>query len=335
MRKFTAKLLNALTLFVLITNGLIAWGIYSKPQYFLGTIYDYYLIKASYQNINEEPSRKNDIIGDSRGTAGVNPDILGSEYINLSIPGANFFEGYITVKRRLEVSTIDTLIAVYGLNFFENTIWTDLRTIPFRFATRSELNDLKQLERKERSLVNENMSLGYPELISSQFKRDLRFCRVPMVYSSTFRESFIDFIRLKDNDEKGRLLIEYNGHISFGTADSSNEARSLSESTEFRPGKVNMAYLDSIISICNTNGIQFFLCIPPVNESTWMLPENKVYIENAMRYFEFNFPQYTIQNAHFLANYYFGDRTHLNRLGSELFSEQIRYNLTNFKYETP
>ena len=137
MKKFIKKVIvftivSFLAICIIISVFIKIW-----PEIFLGVgRLDYKILNYQYSNIKNVSKYRNIIIGDSKGTASVNPEILGNTWINLSIPGSDFFEGYYTLKYYLSQNRIDTVLMYYSPEYIEgNSPFFTVRTIPCQFIS--------------------------------------------------------------------------------------------------------------------------------------------------------------------------------------------------------
>ena len=117
MKQFLIKTALYILVTVFLSGTIIYLFISQKPEFFLGPAVDYFQCQYQYGQIKKQTGFSNIIIGDSRGNACVNPRQLGEKWINLCIPGSDFFEAYLTLKRYLQHNTVDTLIMVYGMGY--------------------------------------------------------------------------------------------------------------------------------------------------------------------------------------------------------------------------
>src|SRR5690349_14577975 len=107
MNNFIIKAIKYLVITMLLSGLIIYVFLLTKPAFFLGAAVDYYYCTYQYDQINKKTEYTNIIMGDSRGNAAVNPKVLGDKWINLSIPGSDLFEGYLTLKKYLANNKID------------------------------------------------------------------------------------------------------------------------------------------------------------------------------------------------------------------------------------
>lgn len=342
MNRFIIKVIKYLFLITLLSSLTIYLFLLTKPAFFLGApALDYYYCTYQYDQINKKTNFTNIIIGDSKGNAAVNPKMLGQQWVNLSIPGSDFFEGYITLKKYLLNNKVDTVVMVYGLNYMAgHSPYFTQRTIPFQFLSYSELKDLEQVERKYHYLFHGDATKASSTLGWNQFDRKLKYLHFPFSY----RETFIDGLNnlcssptdINPKKEKIiRQLSDFRGHMNFGEADSNN-TNGVNPDYHFNPKPINQYYLDLLMKVASEKKITVFLAIAPMNQAS--------YTSYSKSKFESSVNEYLIklQKKHptlvllktpvGLPDSMFGDPYHLNKKGTAYFSEITRTRL-NGKFQ--
>jgi hypothetical protein len=335
MKQFLLKTLLYLLVTVLLSGLIIYAFISRKPEFFLGTPVDYFQCQYQYGQINKETGFTNIIIGDSRGNASINPRQLGEKWNNVSIPGSDFFEGYITLKRYLQHNKVDTLVMVYGMNYIsEYSRWFNLRTIPYQFVNNSELKELEQLERKYNYLFH-NRAAGHATLRYDQFVRKLKYWHSPFSYRETFLDGLYNccFSKTDASMAKQKVitqLSEYRGYTNFGIADSNN-TDNINASLRFAPGQINQYYLDQIMQLAAEHDIAVYLINPPMNQASFNTYNKSVYESTVNGFLEGLPKKYSrlcvLQTDVWLPNTMFGDPLHVNSKGTARFSAGVRERL--------
>jgi len=333
MKKFIVKSATYLFIVTGIAFLVIYISILFKPAYFLGSPTDYFICTFQYNQISKKSDFRNIIIGDSRGNSSINPKIIGDNWINLSIPGSDFFEGYITLKRYSLKNKIDTLIMVYGLDYIaEKSVFFNIRTIPFGFPNPEELKELERIE-KENMYLFHGIKTKNPGLLHiNQITRKLKYLHFPYFYRSRFMFGFNNLMYSRSvlNSKKNKLQsqLEINrGYINFGDA-YSNSHNSISRDTAFMPKPINLYYLNQIMKISEKEGITVILLIPPMNETSFKFYKNSTY-ENSVNQFlktlETSQNKLTImQKPAYLPDSMFGDSHHVNKRGTEFYSQTLK-----------
>lgn len=337
MTRFIKKLFLYIIV-VIPVPGLILYILIScYPAHFLGDATNYYICKFQYGRI-DSANYKNIIIGDSRGNASVAPKTLGNDWINLSIPGTDFFEGFYTLKHYLPTVTPDTLIMVYGLDHIENgSPFFNEQTIPFQFITPKELHSLELVERRFGYAYHDKSVVGATRLFTYQIGRRLRYDHFPLSYRATFIDGLTSLLHPDPSAEKrfGEIetqLREDRGHLHFGTADSSNMLSIADTARSFSPRPINLVYLDSIMAIVKKYNIQTYMIIPPMNQASWLKYKNSTFsrsVDEFLNSLTEKYPQmHLITEPRYLDNTFFGDMLHLNARGTILYSTELRRHLS-------
>ncbi|OQP47501.1 hypothetical protein A4H97_08410 [Niastella yeongjuensis] len=335
MKQFLLKTTRYLLVTVLLSGIIIGGFISRKPEFFLGPAVDYFQCQYQYGQINKKTGFTSIIIGDSRGNASINPRQLGEKWINLSIPGSDFFEGYITLKRYLQHNKVDTLVMVYGMSYIsEYSRWFNLRTIPYRFISYGELKELEQLERKYNYLFH-NRAAGHATLRYDQFVRELKYWHSPFSYRETFLDGLNNccFSQKKTARDKQRViaqLSEYRGYTNFGGADSNN-TDVIDAKLRFEPGQINQHYLEQIMRLAEANDIAVYLVNPPMNQASFNTYNKSLYESTINQFLEGLQKKYSrlcvLQTEVWLPNTMFGDQLHVNKRGTSSFSANVRARL--------
>jgi hypothetical protein len=323
-------------------SGLIIYAfLAAKPEYFLGSPpVDYFYCSYQYGQINKKTRYTNIVIGDSRGNASINPRLLGEKWINLSIPGSDFFEGYLTLKKYLLNNKVDTLMMVYGINYIaENSPYFTKRTIPFQFLHNNELNDLEQVERKYNYLFHGDATKGSFDLKLGQFERKLRYLHFPFSYRETFLDGLHSFLKSQTDDNANRKQIltqlsDYRGYMNFGNADSNN-VDNVNGDYIFNPKPINQYFLGQIMQLAAEKKTAVFLVIAPMNQTSFTSYSGSKFEASVNQYFETlqtKQPSLVLLQAPLnMPNSMFGDPYHLNKKGTTAFTQITRniLNLTN------
>ena len=339
MKQFLSKTILYLLVTVLLSGIIIYTFISQKPEFFLGTAVDYFQCQYQYGQISKKTRYTNIIIGDSRGNASLNPRQLGEKWINLSIPGSDLFEGYISLKRYLQHNKVDTVVMVYGMTYLsEYSRWFNLRTIPYQFINYSELKELEQVERKYNYLFH-NRAAGNHTLRYDQFKRELKYFHSPFSYRETFLDGLNNccFSQSETRIAKQKVLTqlsEYRGYTNFGVADSNN-TNNIDGRLTFEPGRINQYYLDQIMRLAAEHEIAVYLVNPPMNQTSFTSYNRSVYETTINQFLEGVQKKYprlcVLQTDVWLPNTLFGDPLHVNSSGTARFSAHVRQRLNGEK----
>ncbi len=333
MARFIKKLFLYIGLVILVPGLALCILIKLYPAYFLGAPIDYYICKFQYARI-DSANYKNIIIGDSRGNASVAPKTLGDSWINLSIPGTDFFEGFYTLKHYLLRQKPDTLMMIYGLDYVEHgSQFFNLRTVPFQFVTPNELHDLDRVEKKFGFAFHDSSVVGAKHLFTYQISRKLRYDHFPLSYRESFIDGLSTLLRSRPNIEKRSREIEARlredlGHLNFGLADSDNTISIGDRDRSFRPEPINLTFLDSIMATAANHNIVTYLIIPPMNQVSYLRYKNSTLQRTVDGFFSglaAKYPQmHLIREPEMLDNAFFGDPEHLNAKGTSLYSAMLQ-----------
>jgi len=336
MKNFIIKAIKYLMITLLLSGLIIYIFILTRPAFFLGAAVDYYYCTYQYDQINKKTAYTNIIMGDSRGNASVNPKVLGEKWINLSIPGSDLFEGYLTLKKYLLNNIIDTVVMVYGLYYIaEISPYFNRRTIPFQFINYSELKDLEQVEKKCNYIFHGEATKNQRELRVAQYNRRLKFLHFPFYY----RETFLDGLNSLCNthaevatQKQGvfKQLNDYRGYMNFGEADSNNTDGVNGEYKFYLP-PISKHYLDLIMDLVTKNKIAAYFVIAPINQTSFITYNKSTFqvsVDQQMKTLGSKYPNlHIIHNPVSLPNAMFGDAYHVNKKGTALFSALTRNNL--------
>jgi hypothetical protein len=304
-----------------------------KPAYFLGAPVDYYYCTYQYDQINKKTDLPNIIIGDSRGNASVNPKMLGSAWINLSIPGSDLFEGYLTLKKYLSNNKVDTLVMVYGLYYItEVSPFFNRRTVPFQFVSYSELKELEQVEKKYKYVFHGESTKSPRELSYKQYNRRLKYWHSPFHYRETFLDGLNSLCNThaEVNRQKQRVvkqLTDYRGYMNFGEADSNN-TEGVKGYHYFNPPPISKHYLDQIMDLVAKNKIAAYLVVAPMNHTSFITYDKSTFQSSVAKYMKTLQSEYPdlhiIHEPVDLPNTMFGDAYHVNKKGTAYFTELTR-----------
>ncbi len=342
MNRFIGKTVKYLVTTFVLSALIIYIFITIKPAYFLGAPVDYYYCTYQYEQINKKTGYRNIIIGDSRGNASINPKVLGNEWINLSIPGSDLFEGYLTLKKYLLNNKVDTLVMVYGLYYLaEVSPYFNRRTIPFQFLNYDELKDLEQVEKKCKYKFHDASITGPRALSLAQYDRRLKYWHFPFHY----RETFIDGLnslwntRADVNVAKQKVikqLTEYRGYMNFGEADSNN-TDGVNDEFDFDLPPVSKHYFDQLMEVVAKNKITVYLIMAPINHTSFMTYNKSPFqtsVDKYMKGLQSQYPHlHIIQGPVCLPNTLFGDAYHVNKKGTAFFSAITRKSLDSARLE--
>jgi hypothetical protein len=341
--KITAYLVCTFSVFLLI----IYLSVKIKPDYFLGMKpSNYYTMRFQYSKINSHSNFKNIIIGDSKGSAALDPKTMGKNWLNLSLPGSDFFEGFLSLKYYLKQNKIDTLLMYYSIDYIEgkaNSFYSF--TIPLQFPHPGDLDSLEAVENKYGFLIHDDSPgntfkvLSQKELSSKQQHRRLKYNHFPLAFRETFLDGLDELCSMYYfNQNKKNIILhdlkENLGQMTRGNSDFSNVNFFKNTNVKFSPNLICFSYLDSIMTIAKERKIVTYLVIAPLNQTTYNSYKNSIYESSANSFLNETLKKYSnlkiIHDPVFLPNSYFGDIfLHLNKKSLKPYTIYIRNYLSN------
>jgi hypothetical protein len=325
MYKFLKRSSQYILAIFLLGYAVIYFSIAARPGKMLGNATEYELWRYKKELINTRYDHTiNLMIGDSRIMTGLNPVLIGHNFINLSLSGTTAFEGYSTLKRILAHNKIDTLVIGYGIFHYLESDVLDKWTLLYQFPTVSEIDYLKNVERKY-NITLDNQQPNYALYLN----RKATYFHVP----TAFRQTFIE--NLKQNDYKAFIIARMRQDIGFSnvsTADSASgtntEVELARKEKQFRPNPVVLSYLDSIYNISVGNRTKMVLIIPPINATSYRALSSTRFWSQYLNFLEqlrLKYPKMLIDNKNpYLPNTYFADNNHLNHRGYIFFSNYLK-----------
>jgi len=331
MHKFLIKLLLYTFIIAVLGYGIIYISLIIRPEKMLGSSNEYALWMYKKKMINTpDHTKKNVIIGDSRSMMGLNPLIIGHNFINLSLTGTTAFEGYSTLKQFLAHHQIDTLIVSYGLLHYIESDILDKWTFPFTLPSIEDVNTLEKLERQY-GITIDNQKPGYWLYL----KRKAAYYHIPIVFRSTFIENF------KQAGFSKAVMYQLKGTAGFSnvsTEDSCNltdtEVEIEQKSKMLIINPVIACYIDSICKLSAKEGTKVIFLIPPINKASYVVLQNTLFFRQYQSFKEnlkIRYPEMIIDNKHlYLPNRYFHDSSHLNQRGAIFFSNYIKGEMKNY-----
>ena len=334
------NLIKKISVFVftgtLLTYLIIAASIKYFPEKFLGNSGEYIMWKFQFDKIKSTKNQHlNLILGDSRGMSDINPTYISNNFTNYSIGGATFFEGYHTLKRIIEGNNkIDTVILCYGQFHYELSDVFQDRTLPFNFINNNELTELEKAE----ELTNFRIDCKNPRKISvkTQIKRFMKLNKIPIAYQTTFMDNLKNNVSGLGISKMYESLNKYKGHTLFGQADSASTVSAEAIEKDFIPNKLIELYMDSIFFVAREQGITILLATPPISKLTFDNCNQK-YLNNFDSHLSLISRKYNCSIINYTTvfeNTYFGDPSHLNKLGCIKFSNEIKQFMSSKSNQT-
>ena len=343
MKKFIKKVIQFTVVSFVAVSIIIYCFMKIWPEFFLGVgRLDYNIINYQYNNIKGVSKYRNIIIGDSKGTASISPEILGKSWINLSIPGSDFFEGYYTLKYYLSKNKVDTVLMYYCPEYIEgNSPFFNARTIPCHFISFAELKALEKVENKYGQLIHSLNISGINRMLPKQVnlylmqkQRELSYIHFPLCYNQTFRSSLNDLIfSTKEGLDKEQLrfnkLKNNLGQMNYGDSNFNNLNHYPTTAVSFNPNLVVLSYLDSIIKIADKYKVVIYLAPAPINQTTFKAYQHSEFEKTTSNFYKITSIKYPslhlLNEPAYLSDSLFGDHVlHPNKKGTIAISNQIK-----------
>lgn len=258
------------------------------------------------------------ILGDSTAKAGLIPNNLSSNVINLSMGGATPIEIYYTLERYLASHEAPEnaliMFTPYHYSFLDN-FWQ--RTMYFNyFDSRETLEVFRNAHAVSETAV---LTDGYfIDLMSYRLRLPNKY--LPAMYNSGL------IGRRTTNEAIYNEIASNRGQYYFGTADGCSDHNYESNYTALNLSLIVDLYMRKLLDLCVENNIHVVLEQAPMNTASYSLL-NENYVTEYTAYMELlqqDYPEIMIDTI--IAHYedaYFGDASHLNEKGAVRFTEEI------------
>lgn len=258
------------------------------------------------------------ILGDSTAKAGLIPNNLSSNVINLSMGGATPIEIYYTLERYLASHEAPEnaliMFTPYHYSFLDN-FWQ--RTMYFNyFDSRETLEVFRNAHTVSETAV---LTDGYfIDLMSYRLRLPNKY--LPAMYNSGL------IGRRTTNEAIYNEIASNRGQYYFGTADGCSDHNYESNYTALNLSPIVDLYMRKLLDLCVENNIHVVLEQAPMNTASYSLL-NENYVTEYTAYMELlqqDYPEIMIDTI--IAHYedaYFGDASHLNEKGAVRFTEEI------------
>ncbi len=258
------------------------------------------------------------ILGDSTAKAGLIPDLLSDEVINLSMGGSTPIEIYYTLERYLNhheaPENVLIMFTPYHYSFLD-TFWQ--RTMYFNYLDIGEAFEV---------LRNANLSSEKAILTDTYLLDSLSYrLRLPNKYLPAMYNSGL-IGRYDTNQDIYSAIAANRGQYYFGTADGCSDYNYESNYTALNLSPMVDLYLRKLLDLCAENNIRVVLEQAPMNTASYNRL-NSVYVEEYTAYMDLianDYPDISIDTV--IAHYedaFFGDASHLNEKGATRFTQEI------------
>ncbi len=335
MGKFLKKIGLHLFCSFLATNLVIYFFIQLSPQYFLDYRYDYTFYGYHINQVNSKTQYNNIIFGDSKGQC-ISSKQLGPSWLNLSEHASGFFQGYFTIKYFLEKNKIDTLLLYYSptaVYEFNDLDYLSRTAVPSKFVRFSDLKSLEKVEDKLGYIYSKHDSLNSFQLLYKQLDRELRYARFPFAYSNTFLANLSSFSSPYENVEEKSLerlkfIKENQGQDLCGDNPFDSSLFYTNTQKVCKPDPVNLAYLDSIVSLARADNMVLYLALAPINSTSYKTYKNSMYEKSINEFYKqlsLKYPTiHLINTPVYMPDSTFGDHyLHPNKKGAVLVSNEL------------
>jgi len=302
----------------LLALFLLSRVIVAMPMVFFDDAYPlWHYAKTARDSVGSKDARIL-VLGDSRGQAGLNPDVLGKDINVLAVPGVSPIELYYSFKHYLQhhQPPAKVVVSLSSTHFgFEQLFWE--RAIKFGYLDANETEEVILTGRR----------VGDQSLGRRSATTDAWFYRqgAPWLYFPELRAGVFGG-RLAKNRELTARVAEGNGHVAYGTADASDGlAYEISHST-FKTMPATIEYLRILISLAKSVGARTEFISLPLNQASLraMPAAHRDGFVQLMQQLQREMPSFT---AHpqwpEYPNDHFGDPNHLNARGAARFSAEF------------
>ena len=264
---------------------------------------------------------ENIILGDSRAMADLIPSNFDTQTVNLAVGGATSIEMYYTLNTYIKNNgcpkNVIIMFAPFHYTIIDN-FWT--RTAYFNYLSISDMSELYSYAEATESET----------LLRKGYKNDL------LSYRLRFPDKYLPALinskligRYSENKTQYDKVASSLGYGEFGTADGSSDLNYESTYEEMHKTKDAVLldiYLNKLLTLCEDNGINTILTIPPMNHSSYV-ELNPSYTDDLYYYLEgLKAKHKAVKIDSTIPEYddiYFGDASHLNNKGAIKFTEEF------------
>jgi len=293
------------------------------PMNFFDGHYTEYIQNEEWEENNKEYCRVL-VMGDSTAKAGFLPEKLSSDTYNYALAGASPIENYYYLKDYLKNNEPPQYVIYTQLNlhFLEcETFWG--WSVYFRRFSKDNFIDLK----KNLEKYNEYSLFDASNLKDMEKEFLTYYIFYPAKYNSALKSGCVSQERYEENRAKYDSLVVNKGQTQYGTLSYCDTINISAQHIGFEVHEIIDEYFCKIIELCQANGIKFIFQNPPFNQSTYEhLQDNFIFEYTAyLKELEKQYPYASIDTELFYyGNQYFGDSGHLNKRGTDKFSEEMR-----------
>lgn len=288
------------------------------------------------------------VLGDSRPLSGVDPSLVAPNCTSLCLAGSTPIEGYYLLKAYLQKHKAPKyLLLSYSQSHLmqAESFWH--RNVKFKCLSYSDTAEIvgEVVKYRDYNVINNSpfeslltefaaindTKLG-PILIAAYYYAKFYLYRVNWVF--LYKD---DLSNLSPSTKRTNLdiihKIETNrGHMPLDRK-SSGGLNDEAKMTSFTPSKTIASYFVRLIQLCHKNNIKIYFKYMPINsDSNRYLKRG--YLADCNKFLgdlPFNPNDFIDKTVSFFPNEYFGDVSHLNINGANIFSNQLRTELASFR----
>jgi len=259
------------------------------------------------------------IQGDSRAAAGFLPSRIGNA-VNVSFGGASPVETFYASQAILRCkSTPGRVILSISPGLFVESQYFWPRSVLFGFLSFGQLEEIRKASRS----LGDTTFYGPPKVGDWEAMLDNRLhaALFPSYYTSYIINHLV-VGRWRENRAARAQTLATNGQHGYGMADGSSDLRA------FRPSTLLNSYLERLLDSYAARGTPVDFIAVPMNQSTYERMSPAV-IEAFQAYLDklaATHPNFHVvgRAVNPMDDAYFGDSTHLNARGAEVFSDRVK-----------
>lgn len=321
MKKFLIKVLGFSSVFILIISLFIHIG----KMYYCNV--EYPMWKSKKEFLAQAHDSKNLVIGDSRALEGILPNKIGNNFYNMALGGATPVEGYYTLRRYLEANRPQKIIISYAPFHLRSEETFYDRTLKFGYLTNADLWDFCQVVNQVKQTINgaklESVYARYHYFL----QYFLALNDVFYAFRTNLKKLFYEESGYLHNKDIYREITSQEGQHYFGTNPYFDDLNDEAKLKHFKDASVIInIYLRKLIELALDNNIRVYYINAPFNEASAraLMVDFVADYNDYMQKLKNLYPQVDWHSdLHYYSNNCFGDRSHLNHYGSQIFSEYV------------
>ena len=321
--RFRSFALIALVCLLFVLACTWIWVV-KEPMYYLDREYPIWVAKSKLAQQNL--SGKLVVLGDSRPLVGIIPDRIGSNVVNLALPGSTSIELYYFARRLLANSQRPgaIVISLSPIHFVQAETFFWSQTMSFGYLSPQEANEVRLTSRalKDESIFGPNS----PGDIDARLKSFLYTIKFPSYFFPALYASRL-YQRHAANEKMLQTVLSTRGQTYFGNNHGSTEPDFESALTSFVPSPLLDDYFNRLLSLLQANNIPVYFLNLPHNTVS-----DKLYFRGLKEAFVTHLDSFTgrYPDFHVLGDPFpvypsecFTDHAHLNELGATRWSDHV------------